>query len=102
VLGGNLSTEKSGLSIVRGTILNPSGMAVSTKVVCKDANGASIVAETESDEDGNFFITVPGNKDYELIVVAPAYKEYRHAVKVSLNADGSTATTNHSISLEAK
>ena len=58
--------------------------------------------QTESDEDGNFFITVPGNKDYELIVVAPAYKEYRHAVRVNLNADGSTATTNHSISLETK
>ncbi len=102
VLGGNLAAEKSGLCIVRGTILNPSGMAVSTKVVCKDANGASIVAETESDEDGNFFLTVPGNKDYELIVVASSYKEYRHVVKVNLNADGSTATTNHSISLEAK
>jgi len=102
VLGSDLSAVKSGLSILRGTISNPSGAGVATKLVFKDPNGGSILGETESDEDGGYFIALPGNKEYEVIVNAPAYSSYRHNLKLPLEADGSTRTVSHSIVLKAK
>lgn len=102
VLGTDLAAEKSGLSILRGTITNSSGAGVATKLVFQDQNGGSILAETESDEDGGYFIALPGNKEYEVIVNAPAYASYRHKLNLSLEADGSTRTVSHSIILKGK
>lgn len=102
VLGSDLSAEKSGLSILRGSITNSAGSGVATKIVFQDPNGGSILGETESDEDGGYFIALPGNKDYELIVNAPAYASYRHKLKLTLEADGSTKTVSHSVVLKAK
>ncbi len=102
VLGTDLAAEKSGLSILRGTITNSSGAGVATKLVFQDPNGGSILAETESDEDGGYFIALPGNKEYEVIVNAPAYASYRHKLSLTLEADGSTRTVSHSIILKGK
>jgi Tol biopolymer transport system component len=102
VLGTDLAAEKSGLSILRGTITNSSGAGVATKLVFQDPNGGSILAETESDEDGGYFIALPGNKEYEVIVNAPAYASYRHKLSLMLEADGSTRTVSHSIILKGK
>jgi Tol biopolymer transport system component len=102
VLGTDLAAEKSGLSILRGTITNSAGAGVATKLVFQDPNGGSILAETESDEDGGYFIALPGNKEYEVIVNAPAYASYRHKLNLSLEADGSTRTVTHSIILKGK
>jgi len=97
-----LEAVKSGLSIVRGTISNASGNGVATTVVFIDPNGGKVLGETLSDEDGAYFIALPGNAEYEVLVNAPAYKEYRHRMKLALEADGSTKTVNHSFTLQAK
>jgi Tol biopolymer transport system component len=99
---GGLAAEKSGLSIVRGTVSNAAGNGVSTKVVFKEANGGQLAGETESDEDGSYFMALPGDKEYEIVVNAQAYKEYRHRMKLSLGADGSTKTIEHSFTLQGK
>lgn len=103
VLSDNLlSAEKSGLSILRGTVSNAAGNGVSTKLVFLNPNGGKIMGETTSDEDGGYFIALPGNAEYEMVVNAPAYKEYRHKLKLALEADGSTRTVEHSFSLQGK
>lgn len=103
VLSDNrLEAVKSGLSIVRGTISNASGSGVATTMVVLDPNGGKVLGETLSDEDGAYFIALPGNVEYEVLVNAPAYKEYRHRLKLALEADGSTKTVNHSFTLQTK
>lgn len=103
VLSDNrLEAVKSGLSIIRGTVSNASGSVVATTVVFIDPNGGKVLGETLSDEDGGYFIALRGNAEYEVLVNAPAYKEYRHRMKLALEADGSTKTVNHSFTLQAK
>lgn len=98
----HLSAEKSGLAILRGTLANAQGNGVSTTVVFMNPNGGKIMGETTSDEDGEFFIALPGNEEYEIVVNAPAYREYRHRMKLSLEADGRTKATEYSFTLQAK
>ncbi len=97
-----LEAVKSGLSIVRGTVSNIAGVAVSTKISFLSAGDGKLLGETYSDEDGGYFMTLPGNAEYDILVSAPAYKEYRHRVKLPLEADGSTKTVEHSFKLKAK
>ena len=82
---GPLSDQSNGLSLLKGRITNNMDEAVITKVVLMDPNGASIVKTSESDEEGNYFLAVEGGKDYELVINAEGYKEYR--TKVSLPID---------------
>jgi hypothetical protein len=97
-----LEAVKSGLSIIRGTVTNTKGDGVSTNISFLAVNGGELLGSTNSDEDGGYFMALPGNGEYELVVNAPAFKEYRHRIKLALEADGSTKTIDHSFKLQSK
>lgn len=103
VLSDNkLAAEKSGLGLVRGTVVNDAGNAISTKVVFIDPNGGTLMGETHSDEDGNYMMALPGNREYEVVVNTPSLGDFRQTVKVPLDADGSTGRVELPIKLKGK
>lgn len=97
-----LEAVKSGLSIIRGSVTNTKGDGVSTNISFLAVNGGELLGSTNSDEDGGYFMALPGNGEYELVVNAQAFKEYRHRIKLALEADGSTKTIDHSFKLQSK
>lgn len=103
VLSDNkLAAEKSGLGIVRGTVVNEAGNAISTKLTFLDPNSTSLMGETHSDEDGNYMIALPGNQEYEVVVSTPSLGDFRKRVRVPLDADGGTGRVELSVQLKAK
>ena len=56
----------NGLSILKGSIVDTdAGQAIEVEIKILDANGAEI-ASTTSGIDGEYFITLPGGKDYTI------------------------------------
>lgn len=70
------------LSILKGKVINSNtAQNVSVTIEVKDAAG-TVVNTTESDENGDFFITVEADKDYSLVIADPAYATYKYAFKL--------------------
>ena len=44
-------------------------------------------------EDGNYFLAVEGGKEYELVINAEGYKEYRSKVTLELDDSGVVGRT---------
>jgi len=58
--------HSNGLSILRGSIVDiEAGQAIETEIKILDANGVEI-ASTASGIDGEYFITLPGGKEYTI------------------------------------
>ena len=63
------------LSILQGVIkAQLDGEKVVADVIFKDETG-KVVGKTMSDEEGDYFITLPGNANYNIVVSAQGYKE---------------------------
>jgi hypothetical protein len=92
--------ERSNLSILKGEVISAHD-AQKLAVTIKITNKSSGKAETEiqSDEDGNYFIMLPGKNAYELTVDYEGYKPYKLSVDLPLGAH-EVATTIKPIVLE--
>lgn len=87
------------LSIIQGVVeAQLDGEKISAEVTFKDANGAT-VGKTMTDEEGNYFITLPGNSKYDILVSAEGYKPSEKKIELTLG-DGKTHIENHNFQLE--
>lgn len=98
---GPLSEQSNGLSLLKGRITNNQDQPLSVNVTLIDPNGAAIVKSAESDEDGNYFLAVEGGKDYELVINAKGYQEYRNKVTLAVDENG-VVSQNLDVILVAK
>jgi YHS domain-containing protein len=92
--------EKSNLSILKGEVISAHDaqkLAVNIKITNKNSGKAE--TEIHSDEDGNYFIMLPGKNTYELTVEYEGYKPYKLSVDLPLGAH-EVATTIKPIVLE--
>lgn len=92
--------EKSNLSILKGEVISAhdaSKLAVTIKITNKSSGKA--VSEIQSDEEGNYFIMLPGKNGYELTVEHEGYKPYKLSVDLPLGAH-EVSTTIKPIVLE--
>jgi Tol biopolymer transport system component len=70
------------LSILKGKVIDSnSASSISTKIDVVDAAG-TVINTIESDENGDFFLTVEADKDYTLVINNPAYVTYKYAFKL--------------------
>jgi tetratricopeptide (TPR) repeat protein len=86
------------LSILKGSIRNGSNGIVAN-IEFKDAPG-EVVANTISDEEGNYFITLTGGKKYTLNVTAEGYKAATKEITLATGKSGKTHIQEEVISLE--
>jgi len=87
------------LSIVEGVIESQlDGERINAEVIFKNGEG-SVVGKTIADEDGNYFITLPGNTKYEVAISAEGYTSKSLEIDLPL---GKTTThiLNQNIQLE--
>lgn len=92
--------EKLNLSILKGEVISAHDaqkLAVTIKIANKTSG--KIENEIQSDEDGNYFIMLPGKNTYELTVEYEGYKPYKLSVDLPLGAH-EVATTIKPIVLE--
>ncbi|GIV44509.1 MAG: hypothetical protein KatS3mg035_1632 [Bacteroidia bacterium] len=74
----------NGLSILKGSIVDTdAGQAIEAEVKILDANGTE-VASTASGIDGEYFITLPGGKDY---IIELKFKNFDAKEKIFLPLD---------------
>ncbi|HNW99569.1 MAG TPA: tetratricopeptide repeat protein [Bacteroidales bacterium] len=68
------------LSILKGTVIESnSAQQTEAEIVIKDvATGKE--TKIESDDNGDYFVTLKGNKDYEISVAKEGYKKYSEKV----------------------
>jgi hypothetical protein len=83
ITGNEVSTDQKGvsgsgevLSVLKGKIINgASGTdGAEATVTVFDAETDAEVAKTDSDENGNYFLTLPGGKKYEVTIEAEGFK----------------------------
>jgi hypothetical protein len=89
------------LSILKGKVIDSnSASSISTKIDVTDATGA-VVNSIESDENGDFFLTVEADKDYNLVINNPLYATYKYAFKLP-KADKGTYSEFKYLKLDPK
>lgn len=79
---GKTPEQKANLSILKGTIrssVDASKLEATVKI--KDAEG-NMVNSTDSDEEGNYFITLKGDQEYIIEVEEEGYQKFTQKVKL--------------------
>ncbi len=92
--------EKSNLSILKGEVFSAHDAAkLSVTIKITNKNTGKPENEIQSDEDGNYFIMLPGKNSYEITVEHEGYKPYKLSVDLPLG-EHEVATTIKPIVLE--
>lgn len=93
------------LSVLKGKLINPvTGTTGTTEttatVTIFDAATGAEVAKTESDENGNYFLTLEGGKKYKITVTAEGMKPISEEIYLGKRATGQPFTLSKSYYLE--
>ncbi len=92
--------EKSNLSILKGEVFSAHDAAkLSVTIKITNKNSGKVENEIQSDEEGNYFIMLPGKNTYELSVEQEGFKPYKLSVDLPLDAH-EVSTTIKPIVLE--
>jgi len=95
------SETSNGLSIVKGTVIDKDANTIYGAIIqVIDADGKKI-AEMESDEEGNYLLTVEGDKDYTIQCAASGFNSLTTKVYIP-KGSGSTASISKALVLERK
>jgi Tol biopolymer transport system component len=92
--GQEVTTPKvqTGLSILKGSIIESNAaQQVEAEIFIKDAATGKEVTKLFTNETGDFFVTLKGDKEYEISIEKPGYKKYSE--KVLLPFDQSKINT---------
>jgi hypothetical protein len=91
----------NGLSILKGTVIDKDANTIyGATIKVFNADGKE-VATGESDEEGNYFLTLEGDKDYTVQYAAAGFVD--NSMKIYLPKEaGSTATVSKALVLERK
>ncbi len=94
-----LKGVQTNLSIIQGMVeAQLDGAKISAEIAFTDASG-KVVGKTLTDEEGNYFITLPGNAKYDISVTADGYKPSKKSVELKLG-NGKTHIENYVFQLE--
>jgi tetratricopeptide (TPR) repeat protein len=80
IMGGkeDIVKKHDGLSIIKGNIVDSDeGHAIEANIIFIDVSNGSEAGNTVSSTEGEYFITLPGDKEYEVIISLKGYKEIR-------------------------
>lgn len=80
------------LSIVKGSVVDNDGKPVQTSIRIKNLSDNIEDKVISSNEKGMYFVTLPADKKYKLIVEDESYKEFEITVKLPKGKDGGTHT----------
>jgi len=96
----NITTKvETDLSILKGSIIeSAAAQQIEAEIIIKDVV-TSNETKLYTNETGDYFITLKGGRDYEIIVDKPGYKKYSEKVSLPLEKD-KTATLVKLIILE--
>jgi Tol biopolymer transport system component len=97
--GNNAPTVETDLSILKGSVIESSAaQQIEAEILIKDVL-TSGVTRLYTNETGDYFMTLKGGRDYEIIVDKPGYKKYSETVSLPVDKD-KTATLVKLIILE--
>lgn len=86
------------LAIVKGEIKNNENAGITAELIFKDETGKE-VAKTTSNVDGEYFITLTGNKKYSILIQAEGYKPKTITLNLSVEKNN-ILTHTENIGLE--
>lgn len=101
--GKSLISGTSVLSVLKGKIIDQSiGTSAGTEatITVYDAETGAEVAKTDSDENGNYFLTLPGGKKYKVTVSGEGFKSVNDEFYLGKRASGTPFTLSKSYYLE--
>lgn len=103
--GKNIIGNGAVLSVLKGKLINPTTGTTGTSeatitVTVFDAETGNEVAKTESDENGNYFLTLEGGKKYKLTVTGEGLKTINDEFYLAKRATGQPFTLSKSYYLE--
>lgn len=84
----NVSQVKEGLSILKGTVIDKDANTIYGVVVKIMGEDGKLVNYNESDEEGNYFLTLPGDKNYTISVQFNGFIDYNEKVFLPLKLGG--------------
>jgi hypothetical protein len=88
------------LGIVQGKIIDSNtGVEMEAEVVIIDSSSNTEVGKSEA-SDGNFFFTLPVNKDYIIKIKKAGFKDKDEKFDLKLNKNNDTPIVNKTILLE--
>ncbi|MCB9335572.1 MAG: PD40 domain-containing protein [Flavobacteriales bacterium] len=94
-----LKGVQTNLSIIQGVVeAQLDGAKISAEITFTDASG-KVIGRTITDEEGNYFITLPGNAKYDISVTADGYQPSKKNVELKLG-NGKTHIENYVFQLE--
>ena len=71
-----ITKVETDLSILKGSIIeSTAAQQIEAELIIKDI-ATSVETKLYTNETGDYFITLKGGKDYEIIVDKPGYKKY--------------------------
>jgi Tol biopolymer transport system component len=101
---GNEKASKAipvGLSILKGTVIDKDANTIYGAVVKVLDETGKLVTYTESNEEGNYFLTVDGDRTYTITIQLAGFNDFSEKVYVTKDASG-TQTVSKALVLERK
>ncbi len=84
------------LSILKGDIFDSNaGEALETEIVIMDIETNTVAAKISSGENGDYFITLPANKTYEVSIEKQGYKPVKEKVTLTAAKKGTATLVKH-------
>ncbi len=90
-----------GLSILKGTVIDKDANTIYGAVVKILDDAGKMVTYTESDEDGNYFLTLDGDKDYTISVELSGFNDFKEKIFIPKDPAG-TQTVAKGLVLDRK
>lgn len=87
ILGQEATSVETDLSILKGSVIESSAaQQLEADIIIKDvATGKE--TKLTSDENGDYFVTLIGNKEYEIAIDKAGYKKYNEKVTLPFDKD---------------
>lgn len=100
--GKNLINPSSVLSVLKGKLINSTSgtSGAEATITVFDAETGTEVAKTDSDENGNYFLTLEGGKKYKITVSGDSYKTQNDEFFLGKRTTGQPFTLSKSYYLE--
>ncbi|MEO7087542.1 MAG: tetratricopeptide repeat protein [Bacteroidia bacterium] len=84
-------SKSTGLSILKGSIFDSkAGTPIEADITINDSTGTKVAA-TSSAAEGDYFITLKGNKKYQLVIKKSGYETYNEAITLPISSKGTYA-----------
>ncbi len=84
----NEITVEKKISILKGSVLESnSAQKVDADVIIKDATSGKVITTVQTNEAGDYFVTLIGDKEYEIVVNKNGYKPFSEKVNLKFETE---------------